>query len=89
MADKAQLLNEIYDTSFALNDLTLYLDTHPEDAQALSEFHQLKNRRKTAMSAFEQDYYPLTVDCISGGKNGWTWGDTPAPWKGGMTNVEL
>lgn len=89
MADKVQLLNEIYDTSFAINDLTLYLDTHPDDTQALAEFHQLKGRRKAAMSTFEQEYYPLTVDCISNSKNGWTWGDTPAPWKGGMTNVEL
>jgi len=89
LADKTQLLNEIYDTSFAINDLTLYLDTHPDDTQALAEFHQLKSRRKTALSTFEQEYYPLTIDCLSDNKNGWTWGDTPAPWKGGMTNVEL
>ncbi|MDR0294520.1 MAG: spore coat protein CotJB [Oscillospiraceae bacterium] len=89
MADKTQLLNEIYDTSFAINDLTLYLDTHPDDARALAEFHQLKRRRKTAMSSFEQEFYPLTVDCASDRENRWTWGDTPAPWKGEMTNVEL
>lgn len=89
MADKTQLLNEIYDTSFAVNDLTLYLDTHPTDAQALTQFHDLKNRRKTAMTQFEQEFYPLTIECISDDKNGWTWGATPAPWKGGMTNVEL
>lgn len=89
MSDKLQLLNEIYDTSFAVNDLTLYLDTHPGDTQALAEFHKLKDRRKTAMSTFEQEFYPLTIDCMSDNKDRWTWGDTPAPWKGGMTNVEL
>lgn len=89
MADKDQLLIEIYDTSFAVNDLTLYLDTHPDDTMALAEFHKLKNRRKAAMATFEKEFYPLTIDCMSDGKNGWTWGDTPAPWKGGMTNVEL
>lgn len=89
MADKTQLLNEIYDTSFAVNDLTLYLDTHPEDKQALIAFDQLKNRRKTALSAFEHDFYPLTVDCVSENKSEWAWGSAPAPWKGGVAHVEL
>lgn len=89
MDDKTKLLGEIYETSFAVNDLTLYLDTHPEDAQALAEFQAMHARRKTAMQTFEKKYYPLTVDCMSGSKDGWTWGSAPAPWQGGMTNVEL
>lgn len=89
MENKTQLLNEIYENSFAINDLTLYLDTHPNDVDALAQFQEAKKRRKAAMSTFEQEYYPLTTDCISDNTNGWTWGDAPAPWIGGMTNVEL
>ena len=89
MVNKEQTLYEIYETSFAISDLTLYLDTHPNDAQALEQFHALHQRRKTAMQNFAQEFYPLCIDCMSDKKPGWAWGDAPAPWKGGMTNVEL
>lgn len=92
MANKTQqtkLLDEIYNTSFAVNELTLYLDTHPEDSAALQQFHELKARRRAALETFEQKHYPLTVDCITDAGGGWTWGDAPPPWQGGSTNVEL
>lgn len=89
MEDKNKLLNEIYETSFAVNELTLYLDTHPDDAQALAQFHEVMQRRKAALESFAQNFYPLTVDCVNNQKSGWTWGEAPAPWQGGMTNVEL
>ena len=89
MADKEKTLREIYETSFALNDLTLYLDTHPNDAQALEQFHALHKRRKAAMQDFTQAFYPLCIDEMCDKKPGCTWGYAPAPWQGGKTNVEL
>ena len=96
MPDKATLLKEINEVSFAVNDLTLYLDTHPTDTEALQHFHQFIERRKNALQEFEAHYYPLTVDCIRaenerqankdtkyGGTSHWTWADGPAPWEGG------
>lgn len=90
MKDKFELLNEINETSFGVLELNLYLDTHPQDTKALQLFHELKQRRKTALAAFEKEYYPLTVDCIGPDQTAtqWTWGDAPAPWEG-AANVEL
>lgn len=89
MIDKNKLLKQIYEVSFAVNDMTLYLDTHPNDSNALATFRVLKEQRKTALTAFEESYYPLTIDCMTDDENNWTWGEAPAPWLGGMTNVEL
>ena len=37
MPDRCQLLQQINEISFVVNDLNLYLDTHPTDDQALDE----------------------------------------------------
>lgn len=89
MREKDELLKQIYETSFAVVDLTLYLDTHPNDRKALEAFHEFKSRRMAALEAFEKKYYPLTVDGVTDNDKGWTWGNAPAPWFGGNTNVEL
>lgn len=96
MPDKNTLLKEVTEVSFAVNDLTLYLDTHPTDAEALKYFHECMAKRKKALKDFEENFYPLTVDCIQaeneqksgsdtqyGGTSHWTWVDGEPPWIGG------
>ena len=56
MPDRTALLNELNDISFVMNDVTLYLDTHPLDEQALELFEQSKNRRKQLMQEYEQQF---------------------------------
>ncbi len=86
MQDKTMLLKTINENSFAVDDVKLFLDTHPDDQEALAFFHHCKTKRKQAMEEFEQNFYPLTVDCISNVTAGshWTWNDGPAPWEGGI-----
>ena len=33
-----QLLQKVYETGFALDKITLYLDTHPMDTQAMAYY---------------------------------------------------
>jgi len=95
VADKVQSLREIQEISFGIQDISLYLDTHPTDTEALNRFNQLLIRRKDALSEFATNFYPLTVDCIKaenekksgndtvyGGINHWTWMDGDIPWAG-------
>lgn len=86
MTDRITQLKEIDEVSFALYDVTLYLDTHPDCAEGISYFNEMSAKREQLMKKFAADYEPLTVDCIS--KNGgltdhFTWLDGPAPWEGG------
>lgn len=87
MADKQALLTQLDQDSFALTDLTLYLDTHPDDEDALELFGSLQEKRSAALRQFADSHYPLTVDTV-GDTGQWTWGDAPAPWEV-EANVEL
>ena len=39
---RKELLNHINTVSFAVDDIQLYLDTHPDDEEALAYFHKYK-----------------------------------------------
>lgn len=82
------MMNEIDQISFALNDLTLYLDTHPDCMKGMELFRKLQERRVQLLAEFARLYYPLTIDSMSGdctnGTGEFRWGDCPAPWEGGM-----
>lgn len=79
MANRSQLLKEIQEISFVVNDLTLYLDTHPQDANALECFSQAGAKRKELMDSFASQYEPLTIDCVRPTTQ-FTWSDGPLPW---------
>lgn len=93
MADRAQLLKQIQEISFTVNDLTLYLDTHPLDTDALDAFAQARAQRKELMDQYARQFEPLTVDCVNPdtnnetnthckyqGQKHFTWSDGPLPW---------
>ena len=44
--EQDQLLQQICEVSFALDDLTLYLDTHPQEQEALKVFSEKNRERK-------------------------------------------
>ncbi len=93
MSDRNVLLKQIGETSFLLDDLRLYLDTHPLDTQALDLFGQNHAKRKDLLKQYADEFEPLTCDCICIQSNGsgstdtrypgqkhWTWNDGPVPW---------
>ena len=44
------LLKKVYETGFALDEITLYLDTHPTDPQAM-EYYRYAQRQSLPMSS--------------------------------------
>lgn len=77
-----QLADAIAATRFALIELTLFLDTHPTDAEALQMFGEYRDKLFSLSEQYVNMYGPLEVYDVSG-KNGWTWGMTPMPFEGG------
>lgn len=57
---KCELLHAIGETSFVLDDLRLYLDTHPDCAEALSMFSEYQNKREALVRQFEASYGALS-----------------------------
>lgn len=80
--DRQKLLMEINETSFAVNDVMLYLDTHPGDEKALEFFNDCMEKRKQVLCEYEKQYAPLTLDSCRGEAE-WKWGEEKAPWEGG------
>lgn len=79
-----QLLAMINQASFAMDDILLYLDTHPCDQAALNYYHYVTKLRREAMEAYEASYGPLLVDHVQSNQY-WTWVQGKWPWEGGNT----
>ena len=77
---KKKLLKEIMDLNFAINDLALYLDTHPNDNNAIRMHCEYSNKQIDLTAEYQKLYGPLTINFMS---DAWDWIDEPWPWDGG------
>lgn len=97
MSERQSLLQKISEVSFCLNDLTLFLDTHPTSKLALDLFENYQQERAQLLANYSEQFEPLTMDCVQireqvsadtitnyPDKRHFTWTDGPAPWEGGQ-----
>lgn len=76
-----RMLNDISIVGFVLVDLSLYLDTHPYDQEAMEYFNHYSRIRNKMTRDFSMRFFPLTTDLAESGKE-WRWGAAPLPWEG-------
>ena len=76
-----ELLQFIYETGFAIDDIVLFLDTHPEDKKALAYYRKYQTLHREAMNEYTENYGPLLNTQVNS-ENCWTWNSTPWPWEG-------
>ena len=82
--NRRQLLNHINQVSFAVDDVKLYLDTHPCDTEALEYFHKMSRQRNEALKEYAAAYGPLTIDTAKDScTERWNWINEPWPWQEG------
>lgn len=80
---REQLMNTINEVSFAVDDIKLYLDTHPDDEKALDFFKEKSMIRNEALKAYAAQYGPLTIDTGDDTcSRQWDWVMQPWPWEG-------
>ena len=65
MNPEETMLLQIQQTGFILDDLRLYLDTHPEDKEGIKMLKEYLRRKKALMREFALQFYPLTPDCMA------------------------
>ena len=80
--EQVKLFQWINMVSFAVNDITLYLDTHPSDQEAINYFNHFREIRTDALKEYESYYGPLTIDTAKPDQE-WLWATQPMPWEGG------
>ena len=82
---KSGLIDVINKTSFAVNDIKLFLNSHPDCPQALAYFHEHNELRNAALKEYSRRFGPLTIDTASeGARNHWAWIHEKWPWEGGQ-----
>lgn len=82
--NRHMLMNRINQASFAVDEVRLYLDTHPCDSEALAYFHEMIRKRNQALKEYAAAYGPLTVDTAeSSCADRWNWANEPWPWQEG------
>ena len=65
---------------FAIQELALYLDTHPEDAEALELYQQYQELYHKCMKDYSQHRKPMNHITPVDHKQ-YTWLDEPWPWE--------
>lgn len=75
------MLKEIQELEFSAIDLSLFLDTHPEDQAALRDFYAARDKLVAAIKKYEEMYGPLTVAGHAPSRDKWLWTVGPWPWE--------
>jgi spore coat protein JB len=75
------LLEDIQAVDFVLVELTLYLDTHPEDVNALNQFNQYAAYGKQLKARYEAAFGRLLQYGNSLAGDAWKWCKAPWPWQ--------
>ena len=80
MNDYQNLLLKLQAENFVLQDINLYLDTHPDCPNGLAYYRKFRELRDQTAAEYERTYGPLSVNGVRNGGN-WTWVETPWPWE--------
>ncbi len=79
--ERENALYQIQETSFAAHDINLYLDTNPNDTNAIRLYNEYNNREKMLIDAYERKYGPINLSDTNGlSMTPWAWIKEPWPW---------
>lgn len=80
MNERHALMNKIQQFDFALKELHLYLDTHPDCKRALALFEKYRSAKQKCVDEYVKKFGPITPEQNSDA-NHWSWVDEPWPWE--------
>lgn len=79
--DYYQRLHEIQAVDFVIVELMLYLDTHPDDTDAIRQYNQYAGYSRKLKAKFESKYGPLTQGSPDQTESYWSWKKVPGRGK--------
>ncbi|MBC7958819.1 MAG: spore coat protein CotJB [Vallitaleaceae bacterium] len=71
-------LKELMELCFCTLEMTLFLDTHPNDERAIGLHNTYAAKYRELSDEYDMKFGPLTADALS--KNPWEWTEGPWPW---------
>ena len=81
--EQKNLLHHIGVVDFVVVEMTLYLDTHPQDREALEYFNHYMCMKNQMMKDYAVKYGSLTLSAADSCSKEWKWTSQPMPWEGG------
>ena len=86
MQQKRMNQKELYEwimmLGFCAVDMMLYLDTHPDDEEALNYFNQCTALYNAAKQSYQEQFGQLNAFSEQE-RSSWDWNTAPMPWEGG------
>ena len=77
---ESEAMSKVRETMFAVNEITLYLDTHPQARNALQLHKKYVEEYKEAKKYYEENFGPLSIYTQM---DNWSWVYDKWPWEGG------
>lgn len=75
MTERDKMLKALSAADFAVWEMHLYLDTHPDDCEALEIYEEYKSKAAQCRAVFEERFGPLSD------ASGRAWVCDPWPWQ--------
>lgn len=78
---KAQAAQQLAQSCFAVHEAVLYLDTHPDDQNALEYYRRKQQQMMQAGESYQKVVGPIRAGTVDTSSGGWRWVETPWPWE--------
>ena len=78
---KNRELAALTEKSFEALDLQLYIDTHPDDSEAIMKYNESVRALAILQNEFEKAHGPLYSFTSLSNESRFTWVDAPWPWE--------
>ena len=78
--EQHEMLKYITRLSFAMDDVVLFLDTHPCSKEALETYNELREERSEAVDKYTCKFGPIQKYDVRTGCS-WNWSEGPWPWE--------
>lgn len=87
--DRDTLLSRLTALDFMAVDLGLFLNTHPDNADAIAEYNKIIETASAVRQKYEECYGPVcSFRSYNGNGSTWLWKNAPWPWETNF-NFEL
>lgn len=78
MSERERLLRRLSSFDFAVTELHIYLDTHPDDASAAKALSGYEEKASKLRNEYENKFGPISS--LNEDANRWAWISDPWPW---------
>ena len=77
--NREELMNQLMAYKFAINDMSLFLNTHPDDERALKYHNEYVCEFNKIKEEYERNYGSITFETEM---DSWQWVSDRWPWDG-------